>query len=968
MIPRLSRVRYTLLAIFLGTFLGATLLPAAPAAAQANATDAALDGFVTDPSGAPLPGVAVTARHQGTNAERETLTDEQGHFRFPLLAIGEYALRATLTGFNEYRQTGIILNVGRQVRVNVALTVGALTETVNVAADAGVVQTQTDQVAVQGVVNARALRTLPIVSRNIYNFSLMAPGVKGLPSSGFGTTQFGFGGTNRSTWSLDGLDNTQRRTNRQIRLVINTPEAIEEIQTVSNGFSAEFGRAAGGLINVITRSGSNATHGSALFLYRPQEWSARPSLAAARPEAHWKDAAFTVGGPIRKDRAFYFGQYEYNPLQTPRPIAITEANARTLGLTQEQLSPAPFGETFHTAMLKGTFNLNDRNSGFLRVSRFTNDSPSNDAGGLTVNGRSILFTDRMYGIGGQLASDIGGRLRNELRAGLNRRDELREPEASPAATDAFIDITSVASFGKNPLNVSHNIETSTQLVDNVSFAAGRHFIKAGVDYQTTNYLVSRALSRQFLFQGLPAVAGVRGAVSALDQYLATQRGTVDAATGQPFTYSQLRQTFGEREITKRVHFVNAFVQDELRLSANLSMSLGLRYEYIAFPQLDQEAPNPLSRQLSNDGNNIAPRLGVSYTPFGDGKTVIRGGYGMYYDTPSLALVVDAAQLNGRLLQDLVIPGSSPGAPRFPAVLEQANPNFAVKPSITVFSPDFEIMYAHQANVQLERELMRDLSLRLQYSLSSVRQGPVARDINLGAPIGQLEDGRPVFPGNNNRPDPAFGAINLIESTSNSNYNAFDMTLTKRFATGVQFTGTYSWSHALADSEQAGTAPSDPSNLARDYGSRNSDLRHSLVAQALWEPRFTRSPLAWLTGFDFSTMVFYNSGFPVNIASGVDLNGDLVLNDRPLFVGRNSERGPKLTQVDFRVTRRIPLGARGTLALVAEAENLFNHLNPNCSIDGGCTSAVVNRAGQADFGRVTSARAARNIQVGARFTF
>jgi hypothetical protein len=965
--PTFRRQR-TLFFLFCTCLLSGLLSGAAsPAWGQANATDAALDGYVTGADGAALPGVSLMARHQATNTAHEVVTDAQGYFRFPLLAIGEYTLRATLTGFNEYQQTGIVLNVGRQVRVNVALTVGALSETVNVAADASVVQTQTDQVAMQGVVNARALRTLPIVSRNIYNFSLMAPGVKGLPSSGFGTTQFAFGGTNRSTWSLDGLDNTQRRTNRQIRLVINTPEAIEEIQTVSNGFSAEFGRSAGGLINVITRSGSNATHGAALFLYRPREWSARPSLAATKPQSRWKDAAVTLSGPIRKDRAFYFGQYEYNPLQTPAPIAITEANARAIGLTPEQLAPAPFGETFHTAMLKSTFNLNEHNSGFLRFSRFTNDSPANGGGGLTVNGRSVLFTDRMFGVGGQLASDIGGRVRNELRAGLNRRDELREPEGNPAATDAFIDVSNVALFGNNSLNVTHNIETSTQVIDNLSFSAGRHFVKAGVDYQATNYLVSRALTRQFVFQGLPASGG-RGAVSALDQYLFTRQGALDAATGLPFTYSQLRQTFGEREITKRVQFINAFVQDELRLNPNLSVSLGLRYEYIAFPELDQQAPNALSRQLANDGNNIAPRLGLSYTPFGDGKTVIRGGYGIYYDTPSLALVVDAAQLNGRLLTDLVIPGSSPGAPRFPAVLEQANASFAVKPSITVFSPDFEIMYAHQANVQVERALARDLSLRLQYSFSATRQGPIARDINLGAPIGQLEDGRPLYPGNNGRPDAAFGAINRIESISKSNYHALDVTVTRRFAAGVQFTGTYSWSHALADSEQGGTAPSDPSNLARDYGSRNSDLRHSLVLQGMWAPSFSSASLRWLTGFDVSTMVFYNSGFPVNVASGVDLNGDLVLNDRPLFVGRNSAGGPGLTQVDFRVTRRIPLGGGATLALVAETENLFNHLNPNCSIDGGCTSAVVNRAGQADFGRVVAARNARNLQVGARLTF
>ena len=233
--------------------VAATFAPRA--LAQSNATDAALEGYVRDADGGALPGASVVARSVHTNIARTATTDERGYYRYSLLQIGEYELAVSLDGFANFRQTGLVLNVGRQVRQDVQLAIGSLSESVTVVGDAALADAS--QVAIQGVVNEKAVRTLPIVSRNLYNLSLQAPGVKGLPSSGFGTTQLLFGGTNRSTWSADGLDNTSRAGSKQIRLVINTPESVEEMQTVSSGFSAEFGRAAGGLINIITRSGAN---------------------------------------------------------------------------------------------------------------------------------------------------------------------------------------------------------------------------------------------------------------------------------------------------------------------------------------------------------------------------------------------------------------------------------------------------------------------------------------------------------------------------------------------------------------------------------------------------------------------------------------------------------------------------------------------------------------------------------------
>jgi len=324
--------------------------------------------------------------------------------------------------------------------------------------------------------------------------------------------------------------------------------------------------------------------------------------------------------------------------------------------------------------------------------------------------------------------------------------------------------------------------------------------------------------------------------------------------------------------------------------------------------------------------------------------------------------LNAAQVNGRRLLDYVIPGNDAAAPQFPNILASAQQTFASKPTITGFANNFDIMFAHQANVQLEREIRHDMALRVQYSYLGTRNGIYSRDVNLGPAIGALADGRPIYQGNTNRPDARFAAINLYESASTSRYNGLDVGVVQRFSHGVQFSGTYGFSRALSGGEQDGSALSDPSSLATDYGRRNGNLTHSFVFNGLWSPS-----LPYLKGFDFSTAMFYNSGFPINVLAGTDLNRDLVLNDRPLNTVRNSVDGPDYFQTDVRVTRRFPIGG-ATLALILESENVFNRFNPSCSTDSGCTSAVVNVATATDFGRVTSARAARTVQFGARVTF
>jgi hypothetical protein len=933
--------------------------------AQSNATDAAVEGYVRDASGGVVSGANITAKNTATNIVSQTTTDAEGYYRFPLLQVGNYDLTVSAAGFKEFNESGIQLAVGKNVRLDAKLEVGQVSEKVTVTADdSALTLADTSTAATGDVLSHKEVEDLPIPSRNVYNYHLLSPGVQGLTSATFGTTQFTFGGNERSSWSLDGLDNTQRGGNRQIRMVITTPEAIEEMQVLANGYSAEFGRAAGGQVNIILKSGSNQLHGSALFYDRPRDIQSRPSLAAANPQRTWHDEAFTLGGPIVRDRVFFFGQFENNPYTLPNAITITAANAAALNLPAHDIGTAPFGETYRTIVSKANYQLNDRNSGYVRYDRFTNYQPGN-ASGLTITDRGNTFDDHMNGFGAQLATVLSANLLNEVRGGVIRRTQANAPVGNPAADAAYVNISSVANIGQNPLAATSTTEQSDQVLDNLTWTHGRNTVKVGVDFQHTGFNIFKAENRTFTFGGLPAANGFP-AVSQLNQYLYTVQGVTNPATGLPYTYTQFAWDGGNPKLDIGFNFINAFAQDEFRLSPRLTLSAGVRYEAILFPALDPNAPYQGSRSINNDLKDLAPRVALNWRMTNDSKTVLRAAYGLFYDVPPLSIFYTAAQVNGDRFLSYQVPGSAPNAPVFPSIPAAGLSSQIVPPSINAFASSFHNTYQEQANVQIQHELGWNWIMTAGYNLALQRHGLYSNNINLGAPAGYLADGRPVFGGT--RLNPQFNQINIIQSGGNTNYNGMFVNLKRTLSKGLLVNMTWTWSHALANTLGEGGAPEDPANLARDYGNADNDARHYVVGQALYEPHFNQSGLHWVNGFELSSTMLYNSGYPINTIAGTDLNKDGNLNDRPLYTARNSVRGPSILEVDARLQRAFVIGDRYRLIGSLETENLLNSTNAACSTSGGCTGAVVNTAGAPDFGRITGARTARNVQFGVKFTF
>ena len=286
--------------------LAALCLAAAPSLrAQSGAANGAIQGLVLDASEGAVGSAAVKVRGLATGFERQSLTGPDGRFLLPLLPLGAYEVSVEAPGFAPYSQKGVVVEVGRTSEVTVRLSVAATQQTVNVEADASILKLEP---AVSGGLTSASMRNLPITSRNVQNLALFAPGFVGRRDDEFGTTQFAFGGMQRRGFLVDGADNTQR--GGQLRLGIFSTEAIQEISVVQNAMAAEYGRTVGGIVNMVTRGGSNDPHGSFLWLARRPGLIARPSLAASKPFTQWAAYAANAGGPVRKDRLFFFGNWE----------------------------------------------------------------------------------------------------------------------------------------------------------------------------------------------------------------------------------------------------------------------------------------------------------------------------------------------------------------------------------------------------------------------------------------------------------------------------------------------------------------------------------------------------------------------------------------------------------------------------------------------------------------------------------
>lgn len=948
-----------------------SLLPTASLFAQGQALDGVLEGQIRSQDRKPVGGVEVRAFSPATGYERKVSTNAAGNFRMVLMPPSRYTLVVEVAGFAKTTRENIDLKAGLVVTSDIELVPASVSTSVTVTEAIPVVET--GRTVVSNTYDEKTVRSLPTIGRSILDFFVMQPGVNARPlstgGSGTGTPTTTYGGLGLRQMNVDGVTNQLQGGARNIVI---SQEAVAEFQTVTT-FSAEFGRVGGGIQNAFTRSGGNALHGSGYLFTRQKFLAAKPFLlapTAPKPEFSRYNYGGTASGALKQDKVFFFGSYERWQQDLPGVLTITPANAAALQIPASSIGAITQTFRAHTVTARIDALLGAKNRLSARFNYyFDRESPLGN--GLVSFETLSRFDEDPYGFTVQNVTLLNPSFVNEIRFLYGQRG-ISNGVANELAPN--INVSGIGSFNGNSNGTRVTRERGIQIIDNLTWTAGRHSVKFGFDLlpvwfreRTTN------VNGSYTFGGLSAVPGGRGAVSALDQFLFTQSRTIDPSTGRPYSYSRFTQSLGEEFFEAPVINAGFFVQDDIRVTSKLKVNLGARYDVFVRPEGNLNPDLPPTGVIPQDYNNIAPRIGMAYDPAGNGKTVLRAGYGIYYNTVVAQTFNTFLRGNGRAITNVNVTPTDPGAPVF-------NREAAPRPTgvvgalsdVRIFDPNFRDLFTHNLFVTLERELFRDFAVTATWQGTYGRNLPYSLTDNLPS-AGALPDGRPRYT-TTGRPNPRYGNIFRSVSEGYQNYNGLVLMATKRFSRGLsmQFAHHTSKVEGVAfanDFTGFGifTSASDPRTAAQDQGPGDFDMRHRITFTGVWEPRLkslTGVANSLLNGWNLSTRVIGQTGFSFNATTGRDENGDTIFNDRPAKIGYNAFKEPEYATVDFRLARTVKFRESNSLELMAEVFNLTNRLNPtNINRVYG-----FNPTPNANFQSITAAENARQFQLAIRYSF
>ncbi|MFN7998443.1 MAG: TonB-dependent receptor [Bryobacteraceae bacterium] len=933
---------------------------------QTAAMNGVITGAITDPSGAAVSGAIVKATNTSTGLTQSARSEDSGLYRLSLLPIGAYDLEVAATGFATERRVGVQVNAGSTVTVNVPLRVAGSTTQVDVTA--GVSITDPSRADLGSTLDNNTTRNLPLVSRNPYNFILFQPNVSGRANTEFGVPRRinanGFNG--RINYEIDGSDNTES-DRAGIRLIPISNTYVEEVQQVSNGFAPEFGNTVGTVFNTITKSGTNEYHGEGAYIFRRTPFSAGPKLlpaSAPTPDVNVDSYSADGGGPVVREKLFFFGAFEHVNRDLPMPVTVPAAIIAQLGLPASYANAIPFSQSVYFYMAKADWMINSRNRLSVRYMHHANDSPYNNTstiGGQFLVSQSYNFIDRSHVGGLQLVSTISPNAINELRGQAAYRGQSND-KFSATGTGPAITIFGVANFG-GPTGVGfvYN-ETIPEVADNFSYNFNTHALKFGASSRWIRDTQVQATTAIYTF---PSISS----------YLAAASGT------NPRSYINFVQTLGNPSLDYNSAFAGFFAQDSWKPLRNLTLIYGLRYDLYKVPDANKTSPFRYSQSFRTDKNNVGPRLGMAYGFGRNQNTVVRASMGIFYDPPQTDQYRRAILNNGSAnFLNISATPASPYALAFPNVLTSVPTGFSVPPGdITTISPDFATLSSYNANISVSQQISATFVVSASFLYTSGNRLPIYRNINL-VPNGQfLVDGRPVFSATD-RVYPGFANIISAESVGHSTYNGLNLTAQKHLARGYEFYATYTWSHAIDDAPEQNNIDSgntvtlsDPTNRRRDRGNSLTDKRHVFNMTGIWMPEVHAHSrvMNYLLNLNrISIGLVASSGDLFNIGSNRILNGDSSASaayERPLFVGRNTVRAPAVFELNARYSRLFPLTEKKSLEFLAESTNITNTLN----VTNLNTTAQVDPLGNILIPSPNAATAARDqrlIQLGLRFNF
>src|SRR6266852_2242049 len=694
----------------------ALLFCAARAAAQASRVGATLEGTVRDSSGAVIPNSKITLHNPLTNQSRIVTTNEQGFFRAEQLPVGSYEVRVEQIGFAPYRQAGVGASLGQTVHLDIVLAPASASEQVTVRAQPS--SLDPSQSSVVSSVDQERIEELPVRSRNYLDFVLLAPGVSSssITSGASGSTPltgsgFTFGGlrSRSNNLSIDGLDNNDEYTGSSRTEL--SPEIVQEFQVVNNGLAAESGGASGGSINVITRSGTNMVHGDAFLFAQDGALNARDPFEteSGKPSFRRFRAGFALGGPVIKDKTFYYAalEQEHNRGQIGSdidPTAVSTINAFLStgafpGLATRQITTAfsPIARAETEAAGKLNHQLTKNTALMLRYV-FTNNKESGDAfntsGLIDASARGSSFTSD-NALSGSLTTVLGSEAVSDFRfQAATRHVVLRTNQ--PFGPE--IDIAGLVTFGRPYAGNSQRRENHYQAGYTYTHTLGKHLWKVG---GTVNRVRLRA--------DVPDGFGSGYLFGSLTDFVAAHP-------------NQFRQAFGSSTADFPVTSVGGFVQDHWSLARQLTVDLGVRYDFERLPA-----------GFNQDTNNVSPRIGVAWSPFP--RWVFRAGYGVFFDRYVLANLTRVIEKNGSQAFEQVVDRNAASS-LFSAAQggPLVAPAFGIAPSIFRPDPHMETPYSQQVSAGAEYLLAKNLTLRADYlSVHGVKL-PRTLNANLLPPV------------------------------------------------------------------------------------------------------------------------------------------------------------------------------------------------------------------------------------------
>jgi hypothetical protein len=1032
---------------------------------QSEISGGHLRGRVLDPTGAVLPGATITVKNLDTSIERQVTADDVGNFRFLLLQPADYEVRAQLSQFATYVRPRVPVQVGQTISLDLQMQPATLAQEIVV--ETTLSPLEGDRTQQSDIISQKQIQNLPMDERSVLNFALLTPGVA--DASGLTTFilpqvrtySFSFLGQSVRANSVlvDGLDNNENAIS-SIRSVM-SQEAIREFQINRSNFSSEFGHASGGIISVASKSGANQLRGSVFTYWRDEAMDARNAFAFGAngegidPPFTRLQSGFAVGGPVEREKSFFFLAYEGARQRESRFVSFLEnkgafqQSASQAALVQG-LAASPSAAIRNAAAVLGnaltttkttfpnTFRVlesnsgafpfkNNENSASLRLDRAMTSSNQvftrltftdlDTAGGLTgaLNGpsRGANFGVQDYGFAAGNTHFFSSRFLNEFRFQVANRD-FRATPADPWGPE--ITVNGFASFGRSFILPAIRNEKRFQFLNNTTFIAGKHQLKFGGDFHhiPLDTRTDALLGGRFIFgDGIPldqvidrvvapgTANGMRASLTAMGRADLVPNVSAPISALQAFNFGLpliFQQGFGDGNFKLTNKFVSGYIQDDFKARHNLTLNFGLRYDTELQPS-----------QINQDRNNFGPRFAFAYSPVD--RTVVRGGYGIYYAPVFEALVFLQGVFNGEQISQILTPltglpapGSTTTAAQVWAVSEQqpltcaavskAAPQTCrlltaeellplglipgVSPRVLVqVDPDLVSPYSQQFSLGVDRQISASWNLSATYLGNRGVKLLRSRNANLRQ-IGSNAYGPTFGP-----IDPGIAQRNNFESSASSIYHGLAMSATRRVADGALVMVSYTLSKAIDDSSDLVTdsQPANQLNLRGERALSSFDQRHRLVLSGVFGSPilggdgFLRKVLA---NWTLSPVFTAGSGRPFNVILGFDANMDLqTFNDRPLLAGRNTGKGPSYVSLDFRLGRGVNFGSDDRYQLEGTFE-VFNALNrtnfsgvnnvvgttplSSFDVEGNRTSPATTPLG------FTSAFDPRQIQLGTKFRF